>query len=202
VPIDEELERTIAAHHRAGAADIAAEALIRGYGGELYSFISTKVPDADADDAFAMFCEDIWLGMPRFRGEASFRTWAYRIARNAAFTLRRVDDRRARRFSPAQSSIVNNVAEKARTTTAVFRRTETKDRFQRLRDELAPEDRDLLVLRVDRGLDWKDIAIVMCDEDSSDKDIARESASLRKRFERVKARLKQRAKEAGLTDES
>ncbi|KQO98483.1 RNA polymerase sigma factor [Leifsonia sp. Leaf264] len=39
---------------------------------------------ADAEDAVQDAMVAIWKGLPRFRGEAAFSTWTYRIAANAA----------------------------------------------------------------------------------------------------------------------
>lgn len=51
-----------------------------------------------------------------------------------------------------------------------------------------PEDRMLLVLRLDREMSWTEVARVLTD-DAADADVSREAARLRKRFERVKAKL-------------
>lgn len=73
-----------------------------------------------------------------------------------------------------------------------------------MREKLPADDQALLVLRVDRKMAWRDLAIVMSTggylpADSIDEDaLARETARLRKRFERVKSELKRLAKEAGL----
>ena len=48
-----------------------------------------------------------------------------------------------------------------------------------------------LVLRVDRGLPWADIAQVMLGEDAGADELTRCSAQLRKRFERLKIRLRE-----------
>ena len=57
-----------------------------------------------------------------------------------------------------------------------------------MRSTLAPDEQSLLTLRLDRGLAWADIAAVM-DADS---------ATLRKRYERLKNRLRARAAEDGI----
>ena len=54
-------------------------------------------------------------------------------------------------------------------------------------EDLILGKRTLLVLRVDRRMPWRDIARVMADDGD---DLERLSASLRKRFERVKERLR------------
>jgi RNA polymerase sigma-70 factor (ECF subfamily) len=58
----------------------------------------------------------------------------------------------------------------------------------------------LLILRVDRGMDWRDLAAAMGDENAplEGADLDREAARLRKRFERIKDRLRELAREAGL----
>jgi RNA polymerase sigma-70 factor (ECF subfamily) len=38
----------------------------------------------DADDAFGRFAEDLWKGIAGFRGQSSFKAWAYRVAWHAA----------------------------------------------------------------------------------------------------------------------
>ena len=58
----------------------------------------------------------------------------------------------------------------------------------------------LLVLRVDRGLSWSDIAEVLA-EQSESAPARKDTAALRKRFERVKARLKALMEEEGMLDE-
>ena len=45
-------------------------------------------------------------------------------------------------------------------------------------------------LRIDRELEWRAIAQIMSDESLDDDALTREAASLRKRFERLKEKLK------------
>ena len=58
----------------------------------------------------------------------------------------------------------------------------------------SPEDQELLLLRVDRELEFSEIAmILLSDGDSPDEAaVARESARLRKRFQLLKERLRKR----------
>jgi RNA polymerase sigma-70 factor (ECF subfamily) len=63
-----------------------------------------------------------------------------------------------------------------------------------LREQLDPEEHELLLLRLDRGLAWKDIARIL----GGDDDVDARASALRKRFERAKQRLKKLAIEHGL----
>jgi RNA polymerase sigma-70 factor (ECF subfamily) len=74
-------------------------------------------------------------------------------------------------------------------------RTEVKDKVAALRAQLDEEDRTILVLRIDRKLAWQDIARVLADEELSDAEATKRSAALRKRFERIKDRLRKLAGE-------
>jgi hypothetical protein len=57
----------------------------------------------------------------------------------------------------------------------------------------------LLILRVDRDMAWRDIALAMSGDSNLDDDaVARDSARLRKAFERVKSEIKRMAREEGL----
>ena len=169
--------------------DVAAAATLalRAYGPQIYGYIAAVVRDEDAAaDAFAAFSEDLWLGLPAFRREASIRTWAYKLAWHA--TLKVARDPYKRRARALPSSAYSEIAAQVRTDTAVHLRTETKDRLAELRASLSPEEQSLLVLRLDRQLSWRDVALAMGGEE----------AALRKRFERIKERLRAMAKERGL----
>jgi RNA polymerase sigma-70 factor (ECF subfamily) len=76
--------------------------------------------------------------------------------------------------------------------------------LSRLRDQLSEDERALLIVRVDRGLSWNEIAQSMGDGDELlvGTALTRQAAALRKRFERIKERLRGLAKEAGLLPES
>lgn len=75
-------------------------------------------------------------------------------------------------------------------------RTEKRTEIATLRDELAEDDRALLVLRVDRDLSWREIAQVLGGGDEENLD--REAARLRKRFQLVKDQLRRLAQSRGL----
>ena len=193
-----DLEATLRAALASGDIDGAARALMRGYGPEILGWLHGVLPGAaDADEVFAAFAEAMWRALPRFEGKSSFRTWSYAIARNGLMTWHRRASRD--RLSPAASGPWSQVAGEVRSTTAPWLQTDVKDAFRRLRDALPLDDRTLLVLRVDRALDWGDIALIWSEGEVADEAaLRRRAATLRKRFERVKDQLRARAKEAGL----
>lgn len=198
----EELERVIAARHADGDFGAAATAAIKGYGPEILGFLFVATGRRqDSADIFSDYCEDLWRGLPGFRGESTFRTWSYRLAYNALARARR-DATRKKNRAIALSEVpeVAAVVDRVRTRTLPHLRTEVKAAVAQLREQLAEDDRTLLVLRVDRRLSWSDIARIVDPESPTDASAKRLTAALRKRFERIKARLHELAKELD-TDE-
>ena len=182
----------------------AATAIVRGYGAEIYGFLVARMRDETAaTDAFSMFTEDLWRGLPGFEGRASVRVWAYTLARHAAIRQQAAPHRRRdRNVSLSEVDALSRLAERARTETAPWLRTELKSRLARLRDQLSDDDRTLLILRVDRGLEWADVARVFFPElaEKASGELKNEAARLRKRFQEVKARIRRLAKDAGLVE--
>ncbi len=175
------LERRIRCAWDAGDMAAAATCAIEGYGPEIMGFLHALArSETAAGDAFSMFCEDLWRGLAGFRWDSSFRTWAYTLARNALHRLRRGPVRRAVPLSPQ----IEQIAAPVRTTTLSYLRTERKDQLARLRASLDEDERTLLILRVDRGLAWNDVARIM-----SGDGITLTPAALRKRYERLKRRI-------------
>jgi RNA polymerase sigma-70 factor (ECF subfamily) len=181
----------------------AAEA-VRAYGPEIYGFLrAVLASEDDAAEAFSEFAEALWRGLPSFRWDSTARTWAYAIARNVSRARQRDLARRRARLEDADSAFIEGVAQNVRTETLSFLRTEKRSRLEALRDALPPEDRMLLVLRVDRALEWKDLARVFAEDHGREQDeghLAREAARLRKRFQLVKERLREMARAEGLLE--
>jgi RNA polymerase sigma-70 factor (ECF subfamily) len=179
----------------AGAYDEATTAALRAYGHEVFRFLcALQKSETDASDVFSVFSEDLWKSMKGFAWECSLRTWAYTLARRAAFRTRR----KKRREGLGSPSAISQVVQEVRTDTLTYLRTETKSRIRALRDTLPEADRTLLMLRVDRGLEWDELARVLSAEDLDGPDLKREAARLRKRFQLVKDKLKGLAKREGI----
>lgn len=171
------------------AADFAAAAtlLVTAYGPEVLGWLyAVSRTHAEGDDAFATVCERLWCSLPQLHHDGSLRTWMYVVARNVV----RDQHRRAHARKAVPISAVSEIAALVRSTTAAHRDTPNKDRLKILRDALEPEDRMLLVLRVDRELPWRDIAEILAGGRGDPEELARDAARLRKRFERVKAGLR------------
>ena len=182
-----------------GDLDGATTLAIELYGAELSGFLGSLARDGELGaDAFALACEQLWRGLASFRWEASLRTWAYQLARNALHQLRRDPRRRPERNLPL--SIVATIEAVPRTPTAPHHRTDVKSKLRALRESLAPEDHEVLILRIDRGMTWKDIALATADGDLASTELDQRAAALRKRYERTKAQLRAMAIAAGLLD--
>jgi RNA polymerase sigma-70 factor (ECF subfamily) len=186
------LESTIREYAQGDDLERAATQAIEGYGPELLGYLHAMAPSpTEADDLFSELCERVWRGLPKFRWDSSFRTWAYTIARNL------LRDRHRARSGPegklvglGDASEVSRIAQQVRTSTAIYLKTEAKTRLQQIRDALDPDDRTLLILRVDRRLPWRDIAKIMAEGSEDAGDLGKFTTRLRKRFERIKERLR------------
>jgi RNA polymerase sigma-70 factor (ECF subfamily) len=174
-----------------GERDAAATAIIRTHGPDVADYLRAVLRDEDlAADAFSLFAEWVWAALPKFRGRSSLRTWCFGVAWNAQQkVLSQAWRRRRRRLRSDEMSQL--AAEVMSSTTS--RPTSELDRFAELRRNLKPEEQALLTLRIGQRLEWSDIAIVLAGSRRPASAVA-----LRKRFERIKARLGQMAHERGL----
>jgi RNA polymerase sigma-70 factor, ECF subfamily len=186
-----------------GTPDAAAELTIDRLGPSIHSYLRTMLHDDDALDALSEFRVAVWQALPRFRWECSLRSWAYRLANHAAARIWRRPHRR--REEPLPSSAASrlpgpggsSVASSGRHAGLAF-----------LRAQLPLEDQQLLTLRVDRELEWEEVAVALASDDGADPAPGRggsdghraSSAALRKRYERLTRRLEQMAREQGLLD--
>lgn len=172
---------------RANAFDDAATWVIHAYGPEIAGYVLAFEKDADAaEDIFAECCTAIWQGLPRFRGECTLRAYAYAVARRQWVSAQRA---RQRRLEDRLDDNREHVADLP--TTAEYLKTENKERLAQLREALADHERALLTLRLDRKLDWLEIARVIDDAaDPTEDTLTRSAATLRKRFERLKERFR------------
>jgi RNA polymerase sigma-70 factor (ECF subfamily) len=195
------LEREVRRKCEAGDVEGAATEALRGYGPEVYSLLcALHRSEDDAADVFSVFSENLWRGLPSFGWQCTLRTWAYTIARNASHRFLRGVRRDRKGVGLSEASAAERLAVQVRTHTRTWMRTETKDRFAQLRESLPAEDQMLLVLRVDRGLEWTELARVLSDQppDDDDEALKREAARLRKRFQLLKEKLVEMARREGL----
>ncbi len=200
----EELEQQVAKQAKVGDIDAAATAALRAYGPEVLGFLVSSASDEDlAVDAFSLFSEDLWRGIGRFRWEATLRTWAYTLARHALSRAHKSKHRAAVPQEPLTTGVYNGVAQQVRTETLAFLRTGPRKEIAALRSELSEDEQMLLILRIDRGLKWREIARIMGEGDQSvsSEDLDRGVVTLRKRFERTKNRLRTLAKQRVAVEE-
>lgn len=194
-----DLEDCIRAALEAGDKRGAATALLEGYGGEVLGFLVAHLRDRDAaTEVFSQFTEDLWRSLDAFRRQCSARVWAYMLARHAASSyLKEAHRRRARHVPLSHAGPLSGIEERVRTATLAALRTETKNRAARLRERLPAEDQALLILRVNRRLEWNEIAQVMGRDGEARDEAAlkRESQRLRKRYQLVKERLRRMAED-------
>lgn len=189
-------DATVRALIASGEIDRATTDTLRVYGPELIGWMCSMLPgEADAHEAFSWMSEQLWKSLPRWEARCSLRTWCYMLARHAVIRTRTRSRSRLGREDlvasvPSIAHAVTHVWNTSRANAA-----QTQSVYTEIRNTLDDDEQTLLVLRVDRSLAWRDIAIVLLGEEASKEDIAAKAASLRKQFERMKERLRSLAAE-------
>jgi len=176
----------------------AVELTLELYGEELVRFILAVLRRPDlANEVYSCVCEKLLKNLARFRWESSLRMWLFRVARNECMEGLRA---RARREQPVSQPLPSDVAQQERSRTRPWLRTEVKERFRALREQLSPHERMLLQLKVEQDLPWTEVAEILWDEPAppTGEALERRAGALRQQFKRLKERLKALAVESGL----
>ena len=207
-PSDHELteaERRVRAAIAQGDSALTMRVLLESYGSEVLAFVHDRISGSgDADEVFADFTENLWTSLARYRGDCSGRTWCYVIARRAISRYRRGQRARREHGLPSDFDRHSALIADVRSRTAPFMRTEVKSRARALRDTLPEEDQQLLLLRIERNLAFRDIAQILNDAEDArldDAALTREAARLRKRFQHAKERLAELLIQDGLVED-
>lgn len=134
--------------------------LVRGYQQAMVGFCHNMLgDDAAAEETAQDIFLDAYRAMPRFRQQASVRTWLFAIARKKCLQARRNRDRRGRIRQAQQESIAQS-AHRDPPTAAGEDPEATLQLVRQSLGQLPDAERELLILRYDTGLSVADIAQV------------------------------------------
>ena len=191
-------EGTIGAPIAEGRAEDALRLTFAAYGAEIYGFLVGELHEAErAQEVFALFAEDLWRVMPRLELRSTMRAYCYAVARHALYRYLDSVVRKERRAVPLSHADWNALVARVRTETSEYLRSEARDRVAALRSALSEDERTLLMLRIDRGLSFREITEVL-GETAGDGDPKVQEARLRKRFQLLKDKLRKMALAAGI----
>ena len=191
-------EESVRAACQAGDFRRATTCTLDAFGGEILRFLTARLGSrSEAEETFSSFIEDVWQGLPRFEWSCRLRRWLYIVARNAANQHVRSPHRRFE-HSGSPSVFDRLPGRSNRDPTPAHLRSTVRRGFERLRGELDSEAQQLLLLRLDHRLSWRDIALAVSDRAERDPSaLDQEASRLRKSFERIKTSLRQRARREG-----
>ncbi|HEX6242947.1 MAG TPA: sigma-70 family RNA polymerase sigma factor, partial [Polyangiales bacterium] len=155
---------------------------------------------SDASEVFSMFGEDLWRGLPTFEWRCSVRGYCFAIARTASIRFRKQANERRERRLALDAAPLSQLVESVRERTLAHLRTEVKSQMREIIQRLPEDDRALLSLRIDQNLSFRELAVALeyAGEVPSEELLTRAAARLRKRFQLIKERVRQSAREAGL----
>lgn len=183
----------VVARSRAGE-EAAFEELVRRYEGEVYRVSMRMLSHReDALDAVQETFLRVFRGLPRFRGDATFRTWVYGIAinvcRNRLASRERRDRRRTSsltRDCPDNDPPELPLPDGAPSPDRVAYGRELRAALERALAALSPDHREALVLREIEGLEYDEMARVLsCRLGTVKSRLARARAALARQLEGV-----------------
>ncbi len=169
IPVSE-LERRVRALLDRGDIAAAADLLLGEYGADVFGFLVGVLEDKRMARAmYGGVVERVTAELSAFQWKCSPRVWLYSLAR------RELNQRRA-----APRSIAD---------TEVWRHAGLVTVIGAVRRALTEEERELLILRVDRLLDWYSLAITQLGETAVFTVIVSEARLLRRRIEALRERI-------------
>jgi RNA polymerase sigma-70 factor, ECF subfamily len=163
-----------------GAYRPALEALVRGYQHLIVRHCTAMLGDAGHGEEVA---QEVFFGaytaMPRFRGEASVRTWLLAIARKQCLKALR-DRRRRRRLEEERRHEIASGAHRAPPDPPEEDPEVRRQRVRQTLDRLSPAARTVLLLRYETGLTLVEVAHI----------VGRSEASVRRQLARALEQLR------------
>jgi RNA polymerase sigma-70 factor, ECF subfamily len=173
---DDQVQRLLAQ----GDYRAALEALVRGYQHLIVRHCTAMLGDAAHGEEVA---QEVFLGayaaMPRFRREASVRTWLLAIARKQCLKALR-DRRRRRRMEEEEQQAIARGAHRAPVDPPEEDPEVLRQRVRRGLDRLGLAERTVLLLRYETGLTLVEVAHI----------VGRSEAGVRRQLARALAQLR------------
>lgn len=164
---DEEDDTTLVALAREGGSD-AFGRLVQRYQDRVFRLVRRIVGDDEAEDALQETFLSAWRALPRFKGDAAFSTWIYRIATNASLMRlrkRRPDvislDAPLRGSAGEESTATLEIRDWSATPDEELINVETGAAMEAAIAELPPDWRAAFLLRDVEGLSNTDAAAAL-----------------------------------------
>lgn len=169
-------QEKIIARARRGDAD-AFEQLVVAYRDQVFRLALRMCgSEADADEVAQEAFLSAWKALPNFRGESQFSTWLYQLTTHAAIDLMR---REKRQIAAADITEVS-AADPAPSPQQQAEQSEQREIVRDAILQLAPEQREVVVLRFMEELSYEEIGAVL----------KLPSGTVKSRLNRAKAQLK------------
>lgn len=109
------------------------EALVREEKGTIYSICLMFAPDrTQADDLAQETLVNLWLGMPKFRGDSSSHTWVYRVTLNTCISYERKKKRQPLdRADGIDVTLPDESSDRGENARRLHQRIQSLERFDR-----------------------------------------------------------------------
>jgi RNA polymerase sigma-70 factor (ECF subfamily) len=189
-------ERAVLEEAARGDFNAAVERAVRLFGPGVSRYLLGAIGErADAEDAFGEWQLALIDALPRFEQRATLRTFLFALARHAA--AHAIDARRRRTAMRADvgTSRLCGIAQEVFVETLRHLPPALEQQALTANADLDAEERGLLVLYAGQELSWKEVVAVLGVDGAEP---GAEAARLRKRFERLKEKLRERAARDGL----
>ena len=152
--VDEPADFELIARWQAGD-ERAATLLVERHAAAVARFAASVGAKGDVQDIVQDTFARAFASLDSFRGESSFRTWLFTIARRLLFDLRRLERRRGEQLEVQE----HDTATEYDALDSVVAK-ETRIRLHTAVGRLSPTQREVFLLRVNEGLSYKEIADV------------------------------------------
>lgn len=133
----------------------AAATLVARHADALARFAAVHSRDMDIEELVQDTFVRAFGAIDRFRGDSSFRTWLITIERRLI-----LDRQRAARRTPTRELTDDSAATPFDALDDMLAR-ETAEQLRQALSQLTPTQREVLLLRVNQGLSYRDIASVV-----------------------------------------
>ena len=170
-------QEKIIARARRGDAD-AFEQLVAAYRDQVFRLALRMCgSEADADEVAQEAFLSAWKALPNFRGESQFSTWLYQLTTHAAIDLMR----REKRQIAADDITEVSAADPAPSPQQQAEQSEQREIVRDAILQLAPEQREVVVLRFMEELSYEEIGAML----------TLPSGTVKSRLNRARAQLKE-----------